>query len=213
MDQRVVVISEAPPRMETLDAEAARKFLKEYQGYEMRVDSRQAQIPMMRCLGPEDFETLVECTIDDLQTRGIRVVNREEAQRVPVQPQRGPEMANPNDEVRSEGEERKAAEAGDAAQAAELWDSDEDENVVPERVVVRNSNAHVEEMLIAWFGPEEPAEAIALLKRIKMSKDSPFSTLSLATDYKRDWRMALRWCRNHELRGKHGSEPQSGTGV
>ena len=87
------------------------------------------------------------------------------------------------------------------AGAAASDDSDDDETV-PEVVLVKNSIDHVEEMLIEMFGPESQSEAIKLLKRVKMEKEPAFSKLSLVTNYRRDWKLALRWCRKHTLKGK-----------
>ena len=74
MEQRIVVVSEAPPRLEELDARATMKFLREYQGYELRAANKGTVIPMYRCLEPDDLETLYECTEDDLEKNNIRVV-------------------------------------------------------------------------------------------------------------------------------------------
>lgn len=83
-----------------------------------------------------------------------------------MQPQIGPDIANPNAEVNAIGAQHGAEGAGVAA-AAEI-------------VLVKNSNEHVEEMLIEMFGPEDQTEAIKLLKRIKMGDEGAFTMLSLA---------------------------------
>ena len=206
MDQRVIVVSEAPPLMESLDASAARTFLRKYKGYEMRVDNRQALVPMKRLFSPEDYETLVECTTDDLRRRGMRIAEARQEQRLPEQLPRNPADVNPEGEVNAIGA---GGDAGDASVAAaaevqgvmhEVFDSDDDE--LPEVILIKNSNEHVEEMLIEMFGPESQTEAIKLLKQIKMEKDSVFSNLALATNYKREWKLALHWCKKHTMKGK-----------
>jgi hypothetical protein len=208
MEQRIVVVSEAPPRLEELDARATMKFLREYAGYELRSANIEAIVPMYRCLKPEDLKTLIECTEDDLVEKNIHVV-RERAEEVarnvpveqpvivqePVARARGEgvpgEGAEQDEAIQAPGEDN--ADGGLARVVEELFDSDDDTNL-PARVFVKNSNEHIEEMLILMFGPEDASEAITLLKTIKMSKDSPFSKLSVATNYRRDWKMMLKWC-------------------
>ena len=207
-----MVVSESPPRLEELDPRLARKFLREYQGYELRVADMEAVIPMYRCLKPEDLETLYECTEDDLREKNIRVIMRRVAKVAREAPVLGAERqqvpiaaasAGEDPGVVSSQEEVAAPEeiAGVREEVEQLFDSDEDTEL-PGREVVRNSNEHIEEMLILMFGPAEPAEAMVLLKNIKMTKDAPFSKLSLATNYRRDWKMTLKWCKNHRLKGK-----------
>ena len=90
---------------------------------------------------------------------------------------------------------------GVRAEIESLFDSDDNE-ALPQMVLFKNSNAHVEEMLITMFGPESQAEALGLLKKLRMTTDAPFSSLALATNYRRDWKMMLKWCKNHDLKGK-----------
>jgi len=70
-EQRVIVVSETAPRLLEFEAPAARKFLKDYLAYECRLDGHDAQVPMKRCLAPEDLETLIQCSED---MNGVRIV-------------------------------------------------------------------------------------------------------------------------------------------
>ena len=69
-EQRVVVISEVAPKLTEFTGAAAKKFLRDYVAYENRLDATEAQIPLRRCLEPDDLETLLQCSED----MGIDVV-------------------------------------------------------------------------------------------------------------------------------------------
>ena len=72
-------------------------------------------------------------------------------------------LGNLNGEVIAEGGQERAEEVVAEGPPNLLWDSDSDDEREPETMVIRNSNEHVEAMLIEIFGPEEPAEALQLL--------------------------------------------------
>ena len=62
------------------------------------------------------------------------------------------------------------------------------------------SDAHCEAMLIQAFGPKSSERSAKLLRAIQMQdikpdeRGSSFSNLSVAMEYVRKWREALRWC-------------------
>ena len=206
MEQRIVVVSESPPRLTEFDAGPARKFLKDYAGYKLRVADLEALVPMYRLVKPEDLETLLECTEEGLRERNIRVV-RQRAQRAARDlPERQPREHVPAAEVAAEeGKEAVGAREGVPAPDIEeevLESVGSDEDTVPERVIYWLSNEHIEEMIVDLFGPGSQSEAISLLKAIKMSKDVPFAKLSEATNHRRDWKLMLKWCKNHIPKGK-----------
>ena len=187
-EQRVIVVSETAPRLLEFEAPAARKFLKEYMAYEGRLDGLDAQVPMKRCLAPDDLDTLIQCS-EDLS--GIRVLKtmptgNAAAARVRV------DLASPirNMVLPEEG-------------GSEIEQSDDEETAVEGQVdVLYLSNAHIELMLIHALGPQDEMESNGILRSIRMAKDPSFSKISTATGYVRDWKDALRWCRVHVPRGK-----------
>ena len=63
-----------------------------------------------------------------------------------------------------------------------------------EQQVLYLSDAHVELMLIHALGPKDIFESVAILKDVKMQSKEPFARLSVATNYVRDWKDAMRWC-------------------
>ena len=58
-EQKIVVVSEVAPRLESLDGVAARKFLRDYVAYEMRLEATESQVPMKRCIEPEALTVLI----------------------------------------------------------------------------------------------------------------------------------------------------------
>ena len=70
-EQRVVVVSEVAPKLTVFDGPAARKFLRDYVAYENRLDATEAQVPLRRCLEPNDLETLLDCS-EDLRIEVVR---------------------------------------------------------------------------------------------------------------------------------------------
>ena len=184
-EQRIVVVSERAPRMNEFEPEAARRFLKEYLAYEMRLNNIEAKIPMRQCLTPGDLETLLDCA-DDLEVEVVRrLPEGEAAANVRV------EMQTPIAPVR-------------LAPAMAEDESSDDGSTVPEEVrggegheqVLYLSNAHIELMIIKALGPTDATESSAIFRAIRMPKDAPFTKLSTATSFIREWKDALRWCIN-----------------
>jgi hypothetical protein len=183
-ERRVIVVTEEAPRLKEFTAAEAKKFLRDYLAYENRLEATEAQVPLRRCLDPDDLETLLQCS-EDMAEKVVRP-----AEAVAAQPavaarsglQTPLRAMPPMQEGENEDDE-------DRESAANL-------PVVPAPVVWM-SNAHIEAMLVHVLGPESTTEAMRILQDIKMVKDLPFSKLGLATNYVRDWKDALRWCKNY----------------
>jgi hypothetical protein len=167
--------------MTAFESEYARCFLKEYLSYELRLNNAEAKIPMRQCLTPGDLETLLEC-VEGMDVEVVRQM---------------PEGAAAN-EVRVEMQTPIAPVRLAPAMAEEVAEGDEvsdDGSTVPERrriQVLYLSNAHIEQMLIHALGPADVPEACAILRVIKMAKDVPFTKLSTATAFIREWKDGLR---------------------
>lgn len=192
--QKVIVVTEAAPRLKEFDGPAAMKFLRDYQAYENRLEDTEVQVQMRQCIDPVDLEALLQCSED---MEGVEIVRRADAERVRAARS---ELRTPRHEspitamgVPEEGEEQEE----DEEEEAEV----EDEHLPMERVI-RLSNAHVELMLIHVLGPAGDTETSGILRRIKMSDEAPFSKLSMATSYVQEWKVAMRWCRQFLPRQK-----------
>jgi hypothetical protein len=72
-ERKIVVVSELAPRLREFEAGAARRFLKEYVAYENRLEASEAQVPLKRCIEPEDLDTLMQCSEDMV---GVRVIKK-----------------------------------------------------------------------------------------------------------------------------------------
>lgn len=57
---QVVVVSELAPRLDSFDAGAAQKFLRDYFSYRNRVGVGQAVVPMSSQIDPSDLDTLLD---------------------------------------------------------------------------------------------------------------------------------------------------------
>jgi hypothetical protein len=138
---------------------------------------------MRQCLTPGDLETLLAC-VDDMDVEvvrempeGVAAANVRVEMQTPIAPVRlAPAMAE-EDESSDDGSTQPDVR-GDR---------------LPERVLYL-SNAHIELMLIHALGPADVTEACAILRVIKMAKDVPFTKLSTATSFIREWKDGLRWC-------------------
>lgn len=225
-EQRVIVVSEVAPKLTEFTGAAAKKFLRDYVAYENRLDATEAQMPLRRCLDPDDLDTLIQCS-EDMTIEVVRELA--EAAAAPAElaeatataaarareatataaataretaaAARGrgrPPRRNVQTPLRDLREEEPTR--ADAAEAAE-GDSSDDEEPLRDRVV-RLSNAHIEAMLVHVLGPESTVEATRLLQDVKMSKDPAFSRLGIATNYVREWKDTLRWCKNFLPPGK-----------
>ena len=195
-EQRVIVVTEVAPKLKEFSSAAAREFLREYVAYENRLDATEAQMPLRRCIEPEDLETLLQCSED----MSIEVVRAAPVPVVPLAAPREPRARAARMDIQTplrnlppqEFEEEEEEEE-------EKEDNGED---VPDQVVWM-SNAHIEAMIIHVLGPESVVESTRILQEIKMSfKDTAFSRLGTATNYVRQWKDALRWCQNFMPRDK-----------
>ena len=189
-ERKIVVVSELAPRLREFEAGAARRFLKEYVAYENRLEASEAQVPLKRCIEPEDLDTLMQCSEDMV---GVRVIKK---------------MPEGVDEARRNRVRVNIAPVTPRALAVEMDSEDEggeegaggEESVEGETVpegdpeVLYLSNAHIEMMLVHALGPADEAEASDILRAVKMPRDPPFSKLSTATSFVRDWKDAMRWC-------------------
>ena len=221
-EQKVIVVTEVAPRLKKFEGAAARAFLREYIAYENRLDATDAQTPLKRCIEPEDLETLLQCS-EDMPVQVVRPPV--------VQPERAAAgvaaaaAAVPAPAAVGRGARGRAA-GGNAAPAAARGaprrdlqtpvrampileedggeDSEEgegEEEDVPDRVEWM-SNAHIEAMIIFVLGPDSQADAKKILQDIKISGDTPFAHLGIATNFVREWKDALRWCKNYLPREK-----------
>ena len=204
-EQRVVVISEVAPKLTEFTGAAAKKFLRDYVAYENRLDATEAQIPLRRCLEPDDLETLLQCSED----MGIEVVREPAAAAAAGAaaaaaaaaavrgrgrlPRRN--IQTPLRDLGLDAEEPPRGGRDDASEGGSDGDEIKDQ-------VVRLSNAHIEAMLVHVLGPESVVEATRILHEVTMSKDPAFSRLGIATNYVREWKDALRWCKNFLPPGK-----------
>ena len=72
-ERKIVVVSEQAPRLESIDALAARKFIKDYMAYEMRLEATEAQVPMKRLIEPDILQVL----LDNSEDMNVQVVREE----------------------------------------------------------------------------------------------------------------------------------------
>lgn len=172
MEQRLVVINEAAPRLKGFDSGSARKFLREYIAYENRLETTEAQIPLRRCIEPDDLSTLLECS-EDL---AIRVVRESESRRAVRRARVNIETPLTAGSVRAALDLEDTASAGDSEDDAELAQDDP-------TAVLWMSNAHVEAMLVHVLGPADITEVVNILRGIKMNRDrgSAIANLGIAT--------------------------------
>ena len=220
-EQRVVVVSEVAPKLTVFDGPAARKFLRDYVAYENRLDATEAQVPLRRCLEPNDLETLLDCS-EDLRIEVVREpaaaaaapAEPVAAAAAPAEPAaaaaagraRGRlprrNIQTPLRDLELEAEDPPNAGVPAPEGGADAADAGgEHEEVAVDRVV-RLSNAHIEAMLVHVLGPESVMDSTQILQDITMSKDPAFSRLAMATNYVREWKEALRWCKNFLPPGK-----------
>ena len=67
MEQRFVVVSETAPQLKELDADSDRKFLREYDSYENRVEEgSETIVPMRRCLERDILDLLLALSEGEL---------------------------------------------------------------------------------------------------------------------------------------------------
>jgi hypothetical protein len=197
-ERQIVVVSELAPRLiRGFDAEAAQEFLKKYVACENRLEEKEYQMPLRRCIYPDDLETLLACSED---MTDVIILNK-----IPE----GADQARRN-RVRVDISSPFTPRSLIGELEEELEDEDDDgedgvdtdpEAVVEPAVrgipeVLRLSNAHIEMMLVHVYGPIDEAESSEILRVIDMAKDEPFTKLSTATNYVRDWKDAMRWCSN-----------------
>jgi hypothetical protein len=207
-------------RLKEFSSVAARKFLREYVAYENRLDATEAQTPLRRCLEPDDLETLLQCSTN-MRCEVVREAPAATAGPTATASARGAGSSSTSapapvttreTRARASRTARSAVltpmrslgrlrETSDDESGEEHQREDEEDVDVPDRVVWM-SNAHIEMMIVHVLGPEDQTETSRILRDIKMAKESPFLRLGQATNYVRDWKDALRWCKNYLPRQK-----------
>ena len=212
------VVSALAPRLKEFSSTAARKFLREYVAYENRLDATEAQTPLRRCLQPDDLETLLQCSTNlpcevvrdapaPAVARGSTFAAASAKGSAPAasapatraKPARAARSAVQTP-LRSLGNLREASDAESEESDGKKDDTEEDAEL-PDRVLWM-SNAHIEMIIVHVLGPEDQTETSRILREIKMAKETPFLRLGQATNYVRDWKDALRWCKNYLPRQK-----------
>jgi hypothetical protein len=181
MEQRFVVVSETAPQLKELDADSARKFLREYDSYANRVENSETNVPMRRCLERDILDLLIALTEGE----------------IPLVP----EAAEPPGP---------AGNAEAAAQPPNIGDIDEDDEDVsssdssadtvpnPLREFVHLSNEHVVAMLTLDLGPVDEANAGLIFEKLSMVRDNvPYRNMVEAMKYLRDWKIDEQWCEHH----------------
>jgi hypothetical protein len=228
-EHKVVIVSELAPRLREFSSAAARKFLREYVAYENRLDATEAQTPLRRCLEPDDLETLLQCSTNmrcevvretpaaavpaptaaataatetSTTTGSSATTSSRGAAPAPVTRSQTSRAARSavQTPLRSLGSLQEMSD-GDGSDEENERDNLVEEQVAPDRVVWM-SNAHIEMMIVHVLGPEDQTETSRILRNIKMGKETPFSLLGQATNFVRDWKDALRWCKNYLPRQK-----------
>ena len=199
-ERKIVVVSEAPPRLESLDAAAARKFLKDYIAYELRLEATEAQVPMKRLLEPDDLQVL----IDNSEEMDIVVVREADTVRVAGAVRSGLEtpinQQSAGAAIRSQEAQPAPNVPGVArAQPDELPgipEEEEEEGQDAPLTVAWMSNAHILEMIIYVLGPRSVTDTITILRSIRIENDPVFTKWGTATNYVREWKVAMKWCKN-----------------
>ena len=194
MEQRLVVINEAAPRLKGFDSGSARKFLREYIAHENRLETMEAQIPLRRCIEPDDLSTLLECS-EDMATRVVRQFDGRAAYRARVNIETPLTATSARVARDLAGEHAGNDGADEQEEKGEEGNESEDDS----SAVLYLSNAHVEAMLVHVLGPTDITEVVNILRGIKMNRDrgSAFANLGIATTYVREWKDSMRWGKNH----------------
>ena len=151
-ERHIVVVSEVAPRLARLERVAARAFLREYRSYENRLNPTDTKVEMMKCIDIIDYDVLQDLAVP---LRGCKVISE--------LPEAGPQRAKVRSALLSPIVPRELEESLNEEES-EGDDSDE-EVTIPEGVPVflRNSNAHIEAMLLQVFGPRSEDEATKML--------------------------------------------------
>ena len=182
---RVAVVSKQAPGLKSLDSSAARKFLRDYISYEhvhIRLDESEAQVPMKRCIEHEDLTVLQDNSVD-LPVEVVKVARGAATTRTRITtPLTHMSAGGAIIQERVENEEEKREE--------------EDEDSLDS--VLYMSNAHIEEMVLHVLGPRTPHDSLSILREVNMAEDAPFTKWGTATNYAREWKETMQWCK-HQL--------------
>ena len=91
-DSRIILISEKAPRLESLDTEDVRKFLRDYFSYQNRVDESEVVSPLRALIDPHDKDTLKACFYE----KGwCRLISRKTTAEVSARDRRRAELQTP----------------------------------------------------------------------------------------------------------------------
>ena len=181
MEHQIIVVSEVAPRLRVFETEPAKEFLREYGSYENRLNPNEGKKQMSKCMEPGDLLTL-QTLAEPLE--GYLLVYElppagEERDRVRVDMQSPIRPVNLAAAIREEDEDDEEEE-------------EEEERDIP--MILYNSNAHIELMILRVLGPQSQEESILILKKIKMPKDSTYGSLAVAAVFMRQWAEGVRWC-------------------
>jgi hypothetical protein len=171
MEQQFIAVTEKAPRLEKLETEPVQKFLVLYDSYVHRNILGGATVPMASCLEKEDLLELLEETVDDVLTGEARPVLDKSSGGV-----KGALAA----EEAPEGGEGSVGTEKRGSLISDDYSSDEEEGqgVRAPRLkrYVRLSTEHVKAMLVKHLGPVTSDASLAILQKIRMTRDEvPFS--------------------------------------
>ena len=91
-DSRIILISEKAPRLESLDTEDVRKFLRDYFSYQNRVDESEVVSPLRALIDPHDKDTLKACFYEE---GWCRLISRKPTAEVSARDRRRAELQTP----------------------------------------------------------------------------------------------------------------------
>ena len=201
---KVILVNEAAPYLEAFDGPAVRKHLRDFAAYQNRLGASEVSVSLCRTMDPEDLDSCIQ-TSEDM--RGVKVLRRLPEGEANAKKRKKvlvnlslmtPRKLDGLEEEEKKEEGKKSEEKNDRVLNLELGDDEVDDDaatvVEGEKEVLYLSDAYVEMMLIHALGPRTEFIATGILRSVKMSKEPAFARLSIATNYVRDWKDALRWC-------------------
>ena len=174
MEQQFIAVSEMAPRLGGLTAGQAKKFLREYSSYANRVENPGNVVSMRRLVESDDLDSLL------LAAEGVV------------------KYSNPGDKPTKVGLD---ADLDAERESEDSEDEEESHSSRSEHVSIpgRLTNEHITCMIVQLLGPQTVADAGNCFGSLTMKKEEkPFSALSQATQYLRDWKTTEEWC-NRQL--------------
>ena len=175
--RQVIVVKDAPPRLEKLDEESVRNFIREFSDYEEQQEDGEGRTPMKKCLAAGFLPMLLESSKATTRFRVVRTLPTGGPQRDQVRVElQTPIAPKKLVEVVEEDEVREAKKSSSTQEGRKLdFETEAKRSAVkmkePELpIVLYLSNAHVEAMLIELFGPRSRSEAARLMQAIKMDE-------------------------------------------